>query len=409
MSNSSEPSLLRDFSFPAVVAGLVAALVSYAGPLVVVIQAARAAQLSDERLASWIWAISIGSGLVGIVLSLRYRMPILAAWSTPGAALLVTGLAEYRYAEAVGAYLVAGVLTVLAGLSGVLTRLMARIPVTIAAAMLAGILLRYGLGAFGALSGAPLLASVMILTYVVARRLLPRYALALTLATGVLTSAVTTGLHLGGVRLNPAVPLWTTPQFSAAALVGLALPLFVVTMTSQNAPGFAVLNAAGYHPPAGRVVLATGVASVALAPFGSPGINVAAITAAICAGPDAHPDPRRRYVAGLSTGFWYLLVGSVGMALAQVFLALPSQLVALMAGIALLGPLLNGLAGAFAEPRDRESALITFLVSGSGITVLGLAAPFWGLVLGILAHLILTRRRVPGQTPHLIPDSWRRR
>jgi benzoate membrane transport protein len=388
MSNTSEP-------FSAVVAGFVAALVSYTGPLVVVIQAARAGHLSDGQLASWIWAISIGSGVVGIGLSLRYRMPILAAWSTPGAALLAVGLTQYPYAEAVGAYLVAGVLTVIAGLSGVLTRLMEHIPGPVAAAMLAGILLHYGLGAFAAIPRVPLLAGVMLFGYVVARRLIPRYALALTLAAGALTAAVTTGVHLGHVRLSPAVPLWTTPHLSPGAIIGLAVPLFLVTMTSQNAPGFAVLNAAGYHPPADRVVLTTGVASVALAPFGSPGINVAAITAAICAGPDAHEDPARRYIAGLSTGFWYLLVGSMGLTLALVFLALPADLVAVMAGIALLGPLLNGLAGAFAEPRDRESALITFLMSASGVTLLGLAAPFWGLVLGVAAHLILTKRRAP--------------
>jgi benzoate membrane transport protein len=245
----------------------------------------------------------------------------------------------------------------------------------------------------------------MLAVYIVCRRLIARYALALTLAVGVLTAALTIGVHLGDVRLSPAVPLWTTPHLSVGAVIGLAVPLFLVTMTSQNAPGFAVLNAAGYHPPADKVVLTTGVASVALAPFGSPGINVAAITAAICTGPDAHEDPARRYIAGLSTGFWYLLVGSLGVALAQVFLALPAELVAAMAGIALLGPLLNGLAGAFAQPGDRESALITFLMSGSGVTLLGLAAPFWGLVLGVAAHLILTKRRSPTEEPAPAPAA----
>ncbi|WP_405445848.1 benzoate/H(+) symporter BenE family transporter [Streptomyces achromogenes] len=387
------PRLLRDASLSAVLAGFVAVVVSYSGTLVIVLAAASAGHLDPAQTTSWVWAISIGSGLTCVGLSLRTRMPVITAWSTPGAALLVTSLGAYSYAEAVGAFLITGAVITLVGLTGVFGWLMRQVPQAVVSAMLAGILFGFGTHVFTSLKTAPFIAGSVLLAYLLAKRLLPRYAVLVALAAGVAGSAATSRLHVSLHAIEPARPVLTAPEFSLASLVGIAVPLIVATLASQNAPGMAVLSASGYRPGDRLLIGTTGVASTVLAPFGSHAVNLAAITAAICTGPEAHPDPRRRYVAGVSCGVCYLLIGAFGSTLVTFFAGLPGELVAAVAGVALFGALAGGLTGAVKEEMDREAALITFLATASGVTLFGIGSAFWGLVFGVAAHLVLSGRR----------------
>lgn len=379
----------RDFSASALVAGLIAVTVSYAGPLIIVFQAAKTGQLSAAQISSWILAISIGSGITGIYLSLRYRAPVITAWSTPGAALLVTGLAQYPYEEVIGAYVFSAVLITLLGVSGFFSRIMERLPAGVIAAMLAGILFRFGVGVFSSLEQVPELVMPMFLAYLIGRRWLSRYAVVITLLVGF---CVAFGLHKIDFQLfsaSLATPQLTAPRFSIAAIVGLGVPLCFVAMASQNAPGIAVLRTAGYSTPIDPLVTTTGLASLLLAPLGAHGINLAAITAAICTGSEAHPHPSRRYVAGFFCGAFYVAIGAFGATIASVFSALPGALIAALAGLALFGSLAAGLATAMSDDVKREPALITFLVTASGISVFGIGAAFWGLLAGVMADWLL--------------------
>ena len=393
-ASSASPSPLSWRSLlPAFSNGLIAVLISYAGPLVIVLQAAAAAQLSAAQTASWIWAISIGSAITGLWLSWRTRMPIITAWSTPGAALLLAVLPGLPFAEAVGGFVMANVLILLLALSDLFDWLMARLPRALAAAMLAGILLRFGFGLFQALQPAPLLVGGMLLAYLLARRWLPRQAIVVVLGCGLLLAALLGQLRVEGLALSLAEPVWTTPVFSLRGLFNVALPLALVTLSGQHVPGLAVLRNDGYAPPARLLVGGTAAASVLLAPFGAHAVNPAAITAALCTGPSTHEDPRQRYIAGLACGAGYLLVGCFGATLAALFATLPAALIAALAGLALLGAMSGGLAGAMAEPSEREAALLTLLATASGMQLGGLSAAFWGLVLGLSAHAMLRVRR----------------
>ncbi|MGW9175652.1 benzoate/H(+) symporter BenE family transporter [Streptomyces decoyicus] len=393
------PGLLRDASLSAVLAGFVAVVVSYSGPLVIVLAAASAGHLNTAQTSSWVWAISIGSGLTCIALSLRTKMPVITAWSTPGAALLVTSLGAYSYAEAIGAFLITGLVITLVGLTGVFGWLMRQVPTAVVSAMLAGILFSFGTGVFTSLKTAPLIAGSVLLAYLLAKRWLPRYAVLVALAAGVAASAVSARLDIHLDRIELAKPVLTTPEFSLASLIGIAVPMILATLASQNAPGMAVLTASGYQPKDRLLIGSTGLVSTVLAPFGSHAINLAAITAAICTGPESHRDPRRRYVAGVSCGAFYLLIGAFGSTLVVLFAGLPKELVAAVAGVALFGALAGGITGAVKEEKDREAALITFLATASGVTLFGIGSAFWGLLFGVIAHLVLTRwRRTPTES-----------
>ncbi|MGY5135239.1 benzoate/H(+) symporter BenE family transporter [Streptomyces nigrescens] len=389
----TRPGLFRDASLSAVLAGFVAVVVSYSGPLVIVLAAASAGHLNTAQTSSWVWAISIGSGLTCIGLSLRTKMPVITAWSTPGAALLVTSLGAYSYAEAIGAFIVTGLVITLVGLTGVFGWLMRQVPTAVVSAMLAGILFSFGTGVFTSLKTAPLIAGSVLVAYLLAKRWLPRYAVLVALAAGVAASAVSSRLDIHLDRIELAKPVLTTPEFSLASLIGIAVPMILATLASQNAPGMAVLTASGYEPKDRLLIGSTGLVSTALAPFGSHAINLAAITAAICTGPESHRDPKRRYVAGVSCGAFYLLIGAFGSTLVVLFAGLPKELVAAVAGVALLGALAGGLTGAVKEEKDREAALITFLATASGVTLFGIGSAFWGLLFGVIAHFVLTRWR----------------
>ena len=393
MNASFFERLLRDQSLSAVAAGFVTVLVGFASSVAIVFQAAQALGATSAQTASWMWALGIGMGLTCIGLSLRWRMPVVTAWSTPGAAVLVTSAAGVPMDEAVAGFLVSAALIAVAGFSGLFERMLGRIPLSLASAMLAGVLLRFGIDAFTSIQAQPVLVLSMLATWLLTRRVWPRYAIIATLLAGIAVAAATSQLQLAGLRLELAQPVWTTPRPSLASVLGVALPLFVVTMASQNVPGVAVIRASGYAVPVSPAIGWTGATNLVLAPFGGFALNLAAITAAICMGPEAHPDPARRYVAAVWAGIFYLLVGVFGATVAGLFAAFPSELVLAIAGIALFGTLGNSLATALHAVDEREAALVTFLVTASGLSLLGIGAAFWGLVAGVIVRLVLHRPR----------------
>lgn len=382
-------SLVRDLSPSAVVAGFVTVLVGFASAAAIVFQAAGAVGATAGQVSSWMLALGVGMGLTCILLSLRYRTPIVTAWSTPGAALLVTSAAGLSIEEATGAFLVSAALITTVGFSGWFERVMDRIPVPIASGMLAGVLLRFGLALFTAMSTELALALGMFVAYLLTRRLAPRYAVIAALGLGVAIALAQGLLHVDEVRLGLARPVWVTPRFTPGAVVGVALPLFVVTMASQNVPGIAVIRASGYTVPISPLIGWTGLANLALAPFGGFTLNLAAITAAICMGREAHEDPRRRYVAAVFAGIFYLIVGIFGATVVALLVTFPPELVSAIAGLALLATIGNGLALAVGSENQREPALVTFLVTASGVTLAGIGSAFWGLLAGVVTLAIL--------------------
>ncbi|WP_249337178.1 benzoate/H(+) symporter BenE family transporter [Serratia plymuthica] len=382
--------LRQDFSLSAVVAGAIAVIVSYAGPLIIVFQAASAAHLPTEVISSWIWAISIGSGITGLILSWRLRVPVITAWSTPGAALLVGLLPGVTINEAVGAYIVSSLIIAVIGLSGAFDKLIGKLPRSIAAAMLAGILFHFGAEMFVSIQLQPTLVMAMFVTYLLFKRLLPRYAIVAVLFAGGAVAGMSGMLNSGDIVVSVAHPVLITPAWSWHAIINIALPLTLVTLTGQYVPGMAVLRSSGYATPARPIVSMTAIASVLLAPFGSHGVNLAAITAAICTSEEAHREKSKRYIAGVACGIFYIVMGIFGATLASVFTALPKELIISLAGLALFGAISTGLTGAMADEKQREAALITFLVTASGMNFLGMASVFWGLIFGLAAHFSLT-------------------
>nr|WP_078083763.1 benzoate/H(+) symporter BenE family transporter [Microbulbifer mangrovi] len=386
-------SLWADTSLSSVSAGFVAVLVGFASSVAIVLQAATAAGASEAEMVSWIGALGLGMGITCIAFSWYYRAPVITAWSTPGAALLATSLAGVSMAEAIGAFLFSALLTLLLGISGAFERVMSRVPLPIASAMLAGILLQFGLSVFTSLETSPVLVGTMLLTYLVCRRWLPRYAIILVLLVGF-------GASWGLGQIQPeqlgwalSRPVWVTPVFNPSVLLGVGLPLFIVTMTSQNIPGVATLRASGYQRvPVSPVISGTGLTSLLLTPFGGFAFNLAAISAAICTGPEAHPDPERRYTAGIAAGVFYLLAGLFGASVVALFSAFPQAMIATVAGLALLGTIGSSLAGASSDSDGREAALVTLLITTSGVSYLGIGAAFWGLAGGLICHRLLHRK-----------------
>lgn len=386
----------KDFSTSAAIAGLITVLVSLTGPVAIIIQAAKAGGLSQMQLTSWIWAMSITSGVCGLWLSIRYRTPIVCAFSTGGAALLIEALPEYSYNDIVGAYIFAALLVVLLGISGLFSRLMQHVPRSIVSGMLAGILFAFGAHLFVSLQQAPTLVLPIILAYLITKRVIPRYAVLAALLTGIAVCVALGQLNTQVLSFNLVVPEFTMPGLSVPALVGVGIPLAFVALASQYAPGVAVLQSSGYHhTPISPLITTTGISTVLFAPFGLHGTTLAAITAAICTGPECHPDPQRRYVAGIVCGVFYIFFGLFATVVTTLFIAIPETFVASLAGLALLGALSSGLAGAMAEESEREAGVITFLMTASGVSFFGVGSAFWGLIAGLVAYAILVWRRKP--------------
>ncbi|MCC6436788.1 MAG: benzoate/H(+) symporter BenE family transporter [Acidimicrobiales bacterium] len=385
-----------------IVAGALVVLVSYSGPMFIIQEAARNAGLSAGQASSWIFTVSVGSGVAGLVLSVLLRQPIVVAFSSAGAVLLSSSLGTYRYGDAIGAYLVVSLACVAIGLSSTFGRLMARVPAPIVSAMLAGVLFRFGTGYFAALPGSPARARVTVLvalmgaTYFVARSRGSRLTIVWTALVGVVATValrLTTG---ASVALAVVRPEATRPTLHAGAVIGLALPLLAIALSSQFAPGYGVLKEAGYEPRMNPVLAVTGAAGALLAPFGCPGLNLAAITAGLATGPDAHPDPARRYLAGVWAGLFYVAVGVFGASALSMFASMPQEFVAAVTGLGLFGTIVSSAATAFSDPAQRDAAGVTLLCAAAGFSLFHVASPFWALVAGLAVSALAERRRTVG-------------
>lgn len=362
---------------------LTAVVVGFASTILVVMEAARSVGATPAQQASWAAALCFGMAISSFILSVRYRMPMITAWSTPGAVLIATSAGGISYPDALGAFVVAGLLMVVAGLVKPLERAIEKIPAPVAAAMLAGVLLRYTLGVPGAAMAMPLAVLPLIIVFFGLRLSYPLYAVPVVVVAGVAIAGFSGGLAGDCCGFGITALEWTTPSFDLQTILSIGVPLFLVTMASQNLPGFAVLRASGYHPPVQPALLVTGATSMLAAPFGSHAVNMAAITASIVTGPDCHPDPARRWLVAWPYLVLYGLIGLMAASFVHVLGALPKELITAIAGLALFSPLMGGVTAMMKEPRDIESALVTFLVTASGLTIAGVGSAFWGLVAGL--------------------------
>lgn len=383
---------MRTFSIPlpTVLSGFVAVLVGYASSAAIIWQAALAAGAMTGQIAGWMTALGLAMGVSTLALTLWYRAPVLTAWSTPGAALLVTGLQGVSIQDAIGVFIVANALIVLCGITGLFARLMKIIPHSLASAMLAGILLRFGLQAFNSLNSELILCGSMLLAWLVLKVIAPRYAVIAAMLVGIAIALIKGDIVTDGVNLSPVLPAFIAPHFSLAHSISIALPLFLVTMASQNAPGIATMKASGYSLPVSPLIVFTGLLALLFSPFGVYSICIAAITAAICQSPEAHPDVNRRWLAAAAAGVFYILAGVFGGSVTGLMAALPVSWIQMLAGLALLGTISGSLFQALHNEAERDAAIVTFLVTASGLTVFGIGSAFWGLVVGGICYSVLT-------------------
>ena len=385
-------TLKNDWSISATVAGFLAVLISYSGTLSIFFQAAQKAQVSNTMMISWIWGISIGAAIAGIFLSIKYKVPVITAWSAPGTALLVTLFPNISLNEAVAAYITSAVVIFLIGITGYFDKLLKWIPQDVAAGMMAGILFQFGLGLFTATDTMPVIVFGMLLVFLVAKRFTPRYAMVWVLVSGVLLSLFLGQMNPVNVNFALAIPQFIAPEWTWNSTLNLAIPLILVSLSGQFLPGMAIMKLSGYDTPAKPIITATSIASLAVACVGGITIVLASITAALCMGKDAHELKEKRYIAGIANGIFYILGGLFAGSIVMLFSLLPKELIAALAGLALLGAIATNISVAMKNESHREAALITFLATASGMQFLGLSSVFWGICIGVIAHLVLTKR-----------------
>ncbi|EXS21896.1 MULTISPECIES: benzoate/H(+) symporter BenE [Acinetobacter] len=388
-------TLKNDWSISATVAGFLAVLISYSGPLIIFFQAAQRAHVSTDMMVSWIWGISIGAAVSGIYLSIKYKTPVITAWSAPGTALLVTLFPHVSLNEAVAAYITSAIVIFLIGVTGYFDKLLKWIPQDVAAGMMAGILFQFGIGLFTASDSMPFIVFSMLIVFLIAKRLMPRYTMIWVLAAGVLLSLILGKMNPVDVSFSLAIPEWISPEWTWNSTLNLAVPLILVSLTGQFLPGMAIMKLSGYDTPAKPIITATSIASLAVACVGGITIVLASITAALCMGKDAHELKEKRYIAGIANGIFYILGGLFAGSIVMLFSLLPKELVAALAGLALLGAIATNISVAMKNDSQRDAALITFLATASGMHFLGLSSVFWGICIGVIAHFILTPRSTP--------------
>lgn len=388
-------TLKNDWSISATVAGFLAVLISYSGPLIIFFQAAQRAHVSTDMMVSWIWGISIGAAVSSIYLSIKYKTPVITAWSAPGTALLVTLFPNISLNEAVAAYITSAIVIFLIGITGYFDKLLKWIPQDVAAGMMAGILFQFGINLFTASDSMPFIVFSMLIVFLIAKRLMPRYTMIWVLAAGVLLSLILGKMNPVDVSFSLAIPQWISPEWTWNSTLNLAVPLILVSLTGQFLPGMAIMKLSGYDTPAKPIITATSIASLAVACVGGITIVLASITAALCMGKDAHELKEKRYIAGIANGIFYVLGGLFAGSIVMLFSLLPKELVAALAGLALLGAIATNISVAMKNDNQRDAALITFLATASGMHFLGLSSVFWGICIGVIAHFILTPRSTP--------------
>ena len=387
--------LLQDFSVPAVFAGFITFLVGISVSSVLVIQSAQLLGASTAQITSWFWALGLGIGLSGLILSWKFKYPVATSWSTAGLALILATANGYSLYEAIGAFLVCGLLTAILGFSGIFHKVLTHIPQSLTSAMLAGVLLKFGIALFASMQNDWEFILSLLAVYILSKRLSPRYSIVITVIAGVVLCPLFLQFHASTIQLSLAQPVWMAPEFSWSAIFGLALPLFVINMASQYLPGLAMIKSYGYQPNVNQLIGWTGVAQTIFAPFGCFSANIAAISAAISLDDQAHPDSKKRYIAGMSCGFFYILMGLFAATLTSILMSFPGVFMTALAGIALLGTIGHNIAIAFQDVSEREAALMTFLFSASGIQFFGIGSAFWGLLFGFAVSIILKFRKQP--------------
>lgn len=383
---------LQDFSVPAVFAGFITFLVGISVSSVLVIQSAQLLGASTAQITSWFWALGLGIGLSGLILSWKFKYPVATSWSTAGLALILATANGYSLYEAIGAFLVCGLLTAILGFSGIFQKVLTHIPQSLTSAMLAGVLLKFGIALFASMQNDWEFILSLLAVYILSKRLSPRYSIVITVIAGVVLCPLFLQFHASTIQFSLAQPVWMAPEFSWSAIFGLALPLFVINMASQYLPGLAMIKSYGYQPNVNQLIGWTGVAQTIFAPFGCFSANIAAISAAISLDDQAHPDSKKRYIAGMSCGFFYILMGLFAATLTSILMSFPGVFMTALAGIALLGTIGHNIAIAFQDVSEREAALITFLFSASGIQFFGIGSAFWGLLFGFAVSIILKFR-----------------
>lgn len=387
--------LLQDFSVPAVFAGFITFLVGISVSSVLVIQSAQLLGASTAQITSWFWALGLGIGLSGLILSWKFKYPVATSWSTAGLALILATANGYSLYEAIGAFLVCGLLTAILGFSGIFHKVLTHIPQSLTSAMLAGVLLKFGIALFASMQNDWEFILSLLAVYILSKRLSPRYSIVITVIAGVVLCPLFLQFHVSTIQFSLAQPVWMAPEFSWSAIFGLALPLFVINMASQYLPGLAMIKSYGYQPNVNQLIGWTGVAQTIFAPFGCFSANIAAISAAISLDDQAHPDSKKRYIAGMSCGFFYILMGLFAATLTSILMSFPGVFMTALAGIALLGTIGHNIAIAFQDVSEREAASMTFLFSASGIQFFGIGSAFWGLLFGFAVSIILKFRKQP--------------
>ncbi|MCL6243105.1 MULTISPECIES: benzoate/H(+) symporter BenE family transporter [Acinetobacter] len=385
--------LLQDFSIPAAFAGFITFLVGISVSAVLVIQSAQLLGANTAEITSWFWALGLGIGLSGLIMSWKFKYPVATSWSTAGLALILATANGYSMNAALGAFLVCGLLTAVLGFLGIFEKILRYIPQSLTSAMLAGVLLKFGIELFVSLQNEWAFVLGLLAVYVLSKRLLPRYSIVITVIIGIMLCPLLLGFQLPALNLELAQPVWVTPEFSISAILGLALPLFVINMASQYLPGLAMIKSYGYQPHVNQLIGWTGTAQTLLAPFGCFSVNIAAISAAISLDDQAHPDEKKRYIAGMTCGFFYILMGLFAATLVSFLTAFPLVFITALAGIALLGTIGHNIVIAFQEASERDAALLTFLFSASGVQFFGIGSAFWGLVFGLVVHAIFKYKR----------------
>lgn len=385
-------TLKEDWSISATVAGFLAVLISYSGPLIIFFQAAQKADVSNAMMVSWIWGISIGAAVAGIFLSIKFKVPVITAWSAPGTALLVTLFPNISLNEAIAAYITSAIVIFLIGVSGYFDKLLKWIPQDVAAGMMAGILFQFGLGLFTATDSMPVIVFSMLMVFLIAKRISPRYAMIWVLVAGTALSLIMGKMNPVDVHFSLAIPQFISPEWTWNSTLNLTIPLILVSLTGQFLPGMAIMRLSGYDTPAKPIITATSLASLAVACVGGITIVLASITAALCMGKDAHELKEKRYIAGIANGIFYILGGLFAGSIVMLFSLLPKELVAALAGLALLGAIATNISAAMKSDEHRDAALITFLATASGMHFLGLSSVFWGICIGVTAHLILSKK-----------------
>lgn len=376
------------FTFSTVSAGVLASVIGYSSTAILIFQAAIKIGLSPEVASSWLTVLCISMGLLTTFFSLKNKVPIMFVWSTSGIALLLNSLDHQNINNVYGAFVFSAIMICIVGFSGFFEKMISKIPLSLAQAMLSGILLNFALNVFRAITTQAILTVTLFLLYLIFKKFIARYAIIILAVLGLIISLILNIIHFTPINFQIALPVYYAPHFDFGTIISIGLPLFIVTMTSQNMAGVATLHAHNYQVNISKLIGCTGLINILIAPFGGYALNLAAITASICMGKEAHPDKDKRYMAAVISGIFYIFVGIFAGIIGQFFSSLPKELVAIITGLALFGTITNGLEGAFKKHNEIDSAMITFFITASGITFLGIGSAFWGIVGGGLNYLI---------------------